>query len=141
MASREVKRLFFIQASVITAFFLSSCAAVKNNPATSCPANTALIQVLDGGMKSICGCAGVNGQVYGPGGQFTCTVAVGTMVEFIYSGITQPHNITINGVTSFGVRNPNPSNANQVDATPLNSTGSFTFSDSVTLTGGTFVVN
>ncbi len=141
MSVRRFKTFLLAQPLVIMLIFSMSCDGISTKgPVSSCASSTAVIQVLDSGMKLICGCSEPGNLVYTHGAQFTCTVSAGTTAEFIYSGIQQPHSVSITGVISFPERTPDSSNLNQVDAIPLNSSGHFTFSDAVTGTGGTFIV-
>jgi len=136
---RVFSRIQRLPMILLAGLLLPACGMVSaGGPSTSCPAGTAQITVFDTAMQRVCGCTEASGQYFSGPGSLACTVKVGTVVYFNYSGIINSHQIAISGLYTSPVRTS--SGTSQTDGYDFSSTGTFTFQDNFTNIGGTFTV-
>jgi hypothetical protein len=138
MVSTRIQTILASQAIGMMLLLSQGCGLVGNSGSTAtCSTGTAQIGVYDGTLQKICGCL----EAAGYSNNITCTVSAGTVVYFNFIGISNDHQIVISNANQcvFSVRHG--SAVTQTDACPMNSTGTFNFSDTYNISvGGTIVV-
>jgi hypothetical protein len=139
--SRNTLKIRRISAILGLAAAMAGCGAIRlGSPDASCPAGTAQIAVFDTAMQRVCGCTEPAGQYFTTAGSLTCTIRIGTAVNFTYVGITNSHQIVISPLYSSPIRGP--SSTTLIDSYEFRQTGTFPFQDSFSPSniGGTFIV-
>ena len=143
MGMVKFKTVFLAQVIVIAVICLQAC-GLKNTESTgtACSTGTAIIQIMDGSMKRVCGCTEASNQIFTSGLNLTCTVSAGTQLYIQFVSIATTHQISLPPYGTTLVRNPTSTGAVQTDVFNLNNTGTFNFTDvySTSFTG-TIVVN
>jgi hypothetical protein len=119
----------FAAAGLVT---LSGCGAAVTEgagPSVSC-SGAAQIQVYDGLMRASCGCAESSTQAVAT--NLTCTVPAGTLVQFLYIGNSQRHQILSVGAPSFASSPPvDPETLVRAHAAVVSASGTYRFSDAL----------
>lgn len=114
-----------------------------NQPAGSL---SAMIGVTDGGLRILCGCDETSGSFFGPNDPLTCTARVNTVVNFVYTGSRNWHQIDGVGSPRLPTSHrydPNGDNElPSVHAVKLDEAGTYEFRDNATLSlTGSIVIN
>ena len=131
-------------ASALTA---ATCAAVlsatgcdTNTPPTlteqqsRCGAGIAEVEVNDGFLRALCGCAESSTTPVIPPATLTCTVAAGTTVFFMYQGTQLQHQIVSTGTPTFepsALNDPTDLAPIVVHAVKFDTAGTYEFVDSM----------
>lgn len=123
----------------IFSVILMGCDAVKTaKTASSCESGTAQMQVLDGGIQRLCGCAEGTG-LFTTSNSFSCTVSVNTVIYFYFNSITIQHQIAVSTIGT--TQQVDASSTVKTAALVMNRTGTFALTDLNTGIGGSIVVN
>jgi hypothetical protein len=98
---------------------------------TACTAGQAQIQVSDGYLEILCGCAETPNTIVTSPGTLKCTVPVGTTVFFLYLNTHLEHQIISTGGIAFASGPPHqPGSFNNMTlAVPCDSAGTSDFED------------
>ena len=131
----------FAQVTVILGllFALGCNVDTTATTATTCSAATAEIQIQNGGMVRVCGCAEAGNQFIPDGTILKCTVSAGTSIYFSFVGITTMRQITVQGVQSCPVAYPTGTTTTCVVRMNYSNTFAFTDIDDSSLTGSIIV--
>jgi plastocyanin len=98
-----VRRLGAVAAMLTIASFCG-CGQSKTDLSqeqTACPSGAAEIQVQDGFLRRLCGCAESGTDPVVSPSKLTCTVPAGTTVFFFFSGDQQSHQIVASNAPSI----------------------------------------
>jgi hypothetical protein len=105
---------------------------------STCTADTAQIQVSDGQMIRLCGCAEAANQNFSNGSSLQCTVPAGTRIFFNFVDISTAREFTVQQIQPCPLFEP--SSENQTCVVQMNFTGTFTFTDLYSNATGQLIV-
>ena len=130
-----------MQIIVIAPLLLTSCGEVKaGSSAAACTSTTtAQIEVFDGAVERMCGCAESANTTFGQSG-LVCTIPRGTTLVFLFPSIQNQHQVGIQGMSWSGANRSSAGGLNQADSVVMGSSGTFTFNDGYANLSGTIIV-
>lgn len=134
------KNLGLLICVVGLAYLLAACGNQTSEVTTadtSCPSGAAQINVTDGFLRIICGCAEAAGTIATPPTTLTCTVPAGTTVFFYYEATTLRHQIIPTGSPSFvpsPINDPKDIRSMRSHAVKLDASGTYPFADAMNTT-------
>ncbi|MBS1959123.1 MAG: hypothetical protein JST80_06620 [Bdellovibrionales bacterium] len=139
---RWMKTAIKLQLVAITMLFMHGCGIISaGGTSSSCTSGTVQLQVYEGMIKRICGCAESANATFLPGQNLQCTMSVGSQVHFTFINLSSVHTIGVQNGTPPTTGSYGPSSSTQTSVVIMNSTGTFTFTDIATGGAGTFIVN